>query len=77
MQGSYHIFDANVSIASPEAGWKLSLIGRNLNDEYIQTYAADTPSSGGNAGSIYGFRGDRYAYTKPGRTLMLQLAYQR
>ncbi|MEE3165624.1 MAG: TonB-dependent receptor, partial [Pseudomonadota bacterium] len=77
IQGSYHVFDAAVSVSSPDQGWKLSLIGKNLNDEYIQTYASDTPSTGGNAGSIYGFQADRYSYMKPGRTMMLELSYQR
>ena len=77
IQGSYHVFDAAVSVSSPDQGWKLSLIGKNLNDEYIQTFASDTPSTGGNAGSIYGFQADRYSYMKPGRTMMLELSYQR
>ena len=76
-QPSYNTIDSSVSIASPEAGWKLALIGRNLSDEYIQTSGADAPSTGGLTGTENGFTGDRYAYVKPGRTIALKLSYRR
>jgi len=76
-QPKYTTFDASVSISSPEKGWKLALIGKNLNDEYIQTSGSDAPSTGGGAGTEAGFQGDRYAYVKPGRTMMLSLSYRR
>jgi outer membrane receptor protein involved in Fe transport len=76
-QESYTSFDASVFVSSPEKGWSLGLIGRNLSDEYIQTISAETPSTGGNTGTEYGFAADRYAYVKPGRTIMLELSYKR
>ncbi len=37
IQPSYGIFNANVSLANPSAGWRVSLIGKNLGDK---SYAA-------------------------------------
>ncbi len=76
-QESYTTFDASVFVSSIEKGWSLGLIGRNLSDEYIQTISAETPSTGGNTGTEFGFPADRYAYVKPGRTIMLELSYKR
>ena len=76
-QPRYNTVDAGISLSSPNAGWKLALIGRNLGDEYIQTSGSDAPSTGGGAGTEAGFAGDRYAYIKPGRTIALKLSYQR
>ena len=74
---SYTSVDAGIYLSSPNQGWKLALVGRNLSDEYIQTRGTDAPSTGGGTGTEAGFKGDRYAYVKPGRTLALKLSYQR
>ncbi|MEC9458586.1 MAG: TonB-dependent receptor [Pseudomonadota bacterium] len=76
-QPKYTAWDAGINLSSPNNGWKLALIGRNLGDEYIQTSGSDAPSTGGGAGTEAGFAGDRYAYIKPGRTVALKLSYQR
>ncbi len=75
-QESYTTVDSSVFINS-DNGWSVGLIGRNLSDEYIQTISAETPSTGGNTGTEFGFPADRYAYVKPGRTLMLEISYKR
>ena len=68
------------SVRLPTRVWKLvhkaSKGSRSVN-EYIQTISAETPSTGGNTGTEFGFPADRYAYVKPGRTLMLELSYKR
>ena len=76
-QPNYQTVDAGIYLSSPENGWKLALVGRNLNDEYVQTRGTDAPSTGGGTGTEAGFKGDRYAYVKPGRTIALKLSYQR
>ena len=76
-QPNYKTVDAGIYLSSPDKGWKLALIGRNLNDEYVQTRGTDAPSTGGGTGTEAGFKGDRYAYIKPGRTLALKLSFQR
>tara|TARA_B110001450_G_scaffold94201_1_gene89343 strand:- start:362 stop:2827 length:2466 start_codon:yes stop_codon:yes gene_type:complete len=74
-QKSYTNVDASVRLRS-DSGWSVAMVGKNLGDEYIQTFAQDGPSTGGNTGTAKGFVGDRYAYMKPGRTLSLELAYE-
>ena len=76
-QPNYQTVDAGIYLSSPENGWKLALVGRNLNDEYVQTRGTDAPSTGGGTGTEAGFKGDRYAYVKPGRTIALKLSFQR
>ena len=76
-QPDYETIDAGVYLSSPDKGWKLALVGRNLTDEYVQTRGTDAPSTGGGTGTEAGFKGDRYAYVKPGRTVALKLSYQR
>ena len=76
-QPNYKTVDAGIYLSSPNKGWKLALIGRNLNDEYVQTRGTDAPSTGGATGTVDGFKGDRYSYIKPGRTIALKLSLQR
>ena len=49
-QDSYVKINANVSIASGNNTWEISLYGRNLTDETTYTFATDAPLSAG----IYG-----------------------
>ena len=49
-QPNYKTVDAGIYLSSPDKGWKLALIGRNLNDEYVQTRGTDAPSTGGGTG---------------------------
>ena len=44
---------------------------------YVQTRGTDAPSTGGGTGTEAGFKGDRYSYVKPGRTIALKLSFQR
>ena len=48
---SYTSVDAGIYLSSPDQGWKLALVGRNLSDEYIQTRGTDAPSTGGGTGT--------------------------
>ena len=49
---SYTSVDAGIYLSSPNQGWKLALVGRNLSDEYIQTRGTDAPSTGGGTGTV-------------------------
>ena len=55
-QPNYKTVDAGIYLSSPDKGWKLALIGRNLNDEYVQTRGTDAPSTGGGTGTEAGFK---------------------
>ncbi len=43
VQDSYTTLDLNISVFSPEESWRLSLIGKNLGDEDILTFAGPAP----------------------------------
>jgi iron complex outermembrane receptor protein len=43
VQDSFTTLDLNISIFSPDEKWRLSLIGKNLGDEQILTFAGPAP----------------------------------
>jgi len=43
VQDSYTTLDLNISIYSPDESWRVSLIGKNLGDEQIFTFAGNAP----------------------------------
>ena len=43
VQDSYTTLELNISIFSPDESWRLSLIGKNLGDEEILTFAGNAP----------------------------------
>jgi len=64
-QGGYVREDLTLALASA-AGWELAVIGKNLTDRTIRTYAAAYPTSLGSF--IY--------MTEPPRNVTLQLKYE-
>ena len=74
IQDSYALLDASVRVISESGRWSVAVIGRNLTDEYVQTSAADTPSTGGNTGTDLAFQADRYAFFKLPRTVAFELS---
>jgi outer membrane receptor protein involved in Fe transport len=67
-QPSYEKFDAGISLADRDAGWELSLQGRNLSNEYVVLYSANKP--GGIAGD------EIQGYVDRPREVALQFAYK-
>ncbi len=56
-QGAYAKLNLRLAIGDPDGRWELALLGRNLSDETIVTYANDTPLAFSQFGapSWYGF----------------------
>ncbi|GAB2517012.1 TonB-dependent receptor [Microbulbifer agarilyticus] len=56
----------NARVALDSESWSVALVGKNLTDEDIMTYAANAPLSGTFGASAY------YAFLKPPRTMALE-----
>jgi iron complex outermembrane recepter protein len=66
-QDGYAKLNARIALADSAAQWEVALVGKNLTDEEIITYANDTPLSTGLTQSI-GY----YAFVEPGTTVAIQ-----
>lgn len=73
-QKSYANLDASLYLAGEESRWRLSLIGKNLTDQYVLTAAQDAPSTGSGTGTAAGVAADQYGFPAPRRTVALQLS---
>lgn len=67
-QKSYANLDASLYLAGEENRWRLSLIGKNLTDQYVLTAPQDAP------GTAAGVAADQYGFPAPRRTVALQLS---
>ena len=56
-QDAYAMLNLRLAIGDPDGRWEVALLGRNLTDEEIVTYANDTPLAFSQFGSpsYYGF----------------------
>lgn len=70
-QGGYYKLNGRIALSSEADTWEVSLIGKNLMDQEIITYANDTPLSANLVQSV-GY----YALVEPGRTLAIQGLYR-
>jgi outer membrane receptor protein involved in Fe transport len=70
-QGGYYKLNARLALGDVDGIWDVALVGKNLTDEDIITYANDTPLSANLIDSV-GF----YAFTEPGRTIAVQGTYR-
>ncbi len=76
MQGSFHKIDARLSLGDVEGRWKLSLVGRNLNDELTFSAANDLPTNGAPAGPPPNIRDDGHAaFVAPPRSIFVTARY--
>jgi iron complex outermembrane receptor protein len=75
-QPSYASLDATVRVGEANSRWQLALIGRNLTNRFIVTYATDLPSTGTAPGGTTGRFADQYALFAPARTIQLQFTYR-
>lgn len=64
---SYQKLDLRVGLGNEDAGWEVSLVGRNLTDERVGNYGTPIPGTAG------GFA----IATDPPRTLTVQLTFKR
>lgn len=70
-QGGYYKLNARLALADTHGTWDVALIGKNLTDQNVITYANDTPLSA-NLGASVGF----YSLVEPGKTLAIQGTYR-
>jgi outer membrane receptor protein involved in Fe transport len=71
-QPRYINVDASIYLRS-DRGWELSVIGRNLSNQFVISGALDSPSTGSGTGTAAGRLADQRGYTNTPRTVQLQL----
>lgn len=71
MQPEFWTFNASASVGNEEAGWKLSLIGKNLANKYHLIYAVDRTGGAGVPGAI----GEQRGVVSRGREVTLQAQF--
>ena len=76
VQSSYASVDATFRVGEIGSRWQVALIGRNLTNRFIVTYATDLPSTGTTPGGVTGELADQYGLFAPARTVQLQLTYR-
>ena len=77
VQDAFTRWDASFSLYSHDRDWKLSLIGRNLTNEYVVTSANDMTFSGGSGtGTASGIVSDLNAVVSRPREVYLELSME-
>ncbi|MCE3289667.1 MAG: TonB-dependent receptor [Caulobacter sp.] len=75
VQDAYTKVDASVVLFAPGDRWKVSLIGRNLTEEYVVTSANDIPFTGGTGtGTAVGVLSDMSAFVENPREITLEFS---
>ncbi len=69
-QDGYVKWNGRIGIGALDESWDVALVGKNLTDETIITYASDTPTSY----TIFGSKG-HYAFLESPRSIALQANY--
>jgi len=73
VQPAYAALDASLRASTANQRWQIALIGKNLTNRFIVTYASDLPSTGTAPGGTTGSLADQFGLFAPGRTVQLQL----
>lgn len=75
IQDAYTKLDMAARLTSPDDRWTLSLIGRNLTEEFVVTSANDIPFTGGTGtGTTVGNVADMSAFVENPREVYVELA---
>ena len=74
-QDSYTRLNANIRLASQDDTWAVSLVGRNLTDEFTITTGTNQPGTGRGTGTDAAIPADAAAYVRPGRTVAVEFQY--
>jgi outer membrane receptor protein involved in Fe transport len=69
--------DASLRLTTADNRWQAALIGKNLTNRFVVTYASDLPSTGTAAEGITGQLADQFAVFAPARTVTVQFTYRR
>ena len=75
VQPAYASVDAAIRLSTANERWQVALVGKNLTNRFVVTFAGDEPSTGTAAGGVTGRLADQYAIFAPARTVQLQLTY--
>ena len=79
-QDSYTMWDATVTLTSPDQRWELSFIGRNLTDEEVAIQGGDRPLTGGGQGTAIADgliqRADTYVRVRRGAQYWAEIRYK-
>lgn len=76
VQKGFTRLDGSITLGSSEDSWKLSLIGRNLTNEFIVTSANEFPFTGGTgAGTAAGVKSDINTVVERPREIALELSF--
>jgi len=76
VQPAYANLDAAARVGSADGRWTLALVGKNLTDNFVVTYASDGPSTGSAPGGATGTMADQTGLFAPPRTVELRLTYR-
>lgn len=71
VQPSLWLYDANISLAASDERWEVSLIGKNLSNEFYTSYVAEKPGSPVTPGTTVQLLG----LANRGRQVLLQAAF--
>ncbi|MCY4425983.1 MAG: TonB-dependent receptor [Halieaceae bacterium] len=74
-QDSFTKVDVAVRLSSVDDAWSVTLIGRNLTDEFPITGGGASPFTGANGGTVDAFPADTIGYVRPGRTYAVEFEY--
>ncbi len=76
VQDAFTKFDATVALFAPDDRWKVSLIGRNLTEEFVVTSGNDIPFTGGTGtGTTTGYVADMSAIVQNPREVFLEFSF--
>ncbi|MBN50981.1 MAG: TonB-dependent receptor [Spongiibacteraceae bacterium] len=70
-QDGYAVLNGRLALSDFEDGWELALVGKNLTDEEIVTYANDTPLANSVFGSV-----NHYGFISRPRSVAVQAIYR-
>ncbi len=65
LEPSHVMLNGRIALSDPDNGWELALVGKNLSDENIRTYANDVPL----------MDGANFSYLAMPRTLAVQVSW--
>ncbi len=75
-QDSYITLDAGITLKTEDERWQLSVIGKNLTNEWYATGGVDAPNTGSGTGGMTGVIADQVGYVQNPRTVQAQITFR-
>jgi len=72
-QSSYTKLDASIRLSPQSEKWEVSLIGKNLTNEFIVADGVEAPSTGSGTGTAEGVPADQIGFAADPRTIALRV----